>query len=148
MNLRLLLIATLVIFSSCSSGKDEKLDVADFSADDFPMKWELAEMSTMLAGSYTAGEDLPYSESYVFNQDLTFTKTRLENGNRTEASGIYSRVTMDDGDYYKLEYTASNDLVENCSSSESEFLRIESSAKLVGTASACDYPHKNYRRIE
>lgn len=147
MKIKIHLLALLLIFSACSSEKEEKIEVADFSADSFPIQWELTEMSTMLVGSQTSGDDLPYNEYYVLKEDNTFTKTRVANGNALKAFGNYSLTSINNDEYFKLEYSSPNDLVESCSSSTIEHLIIDSSTKIRGTANACDWPSKIYRRV-
>lgn len=148
MKLKFLFIA-LVILSSCSSGKEETLKVADFSADDFPMEYELTIYSTMLVGSQVTGDDLPYREKFVFREDQTFTKTRTENGQTYRAEGNYNLASIGEEDYFRLTYDSANELVENCSGADdTENLIIDSPSKIRGTANACDYPSKTYERVK
>ncbi|UJH92307.1 hypothetical protein LZ575_07170 [Antarcticibacterium sp. 1MA-6-2] len=142
------IIAILIGFSSCSSGKEEKLEPVDFSIDQYPMEFVLTEFSTMMVDSQVTGEDLPYREKYIFREDLTFTKSRTENGETLQLEGEYSRVSMSDENYFKLNYDLTNDLIESCSSDDTEHLIIDSPMKIRGTANACDYPTKTYERVK
>ena len=142
------IIAILIGFYSCSSNKEEKVETVDFSLDQFPMEYVLTEFSTMMVNSQVTGDDLPYREKYVFREDLTFTKTRTENGRTIQAEGNYSKVSINDEEYYKLNYNSANELVESCSSDDTEHLIIDSPEKIRGTANACDYPSTTYERVK
>lgn len=142
------ILAILIGFSSCSSNKEEKVEPVDFSLDQFPMEYVLTEFSTMMVDSQVTGDDLPYREKYVFRDDLTFIKTRTDNGQTIQAEGNYSKVSINEEEYYKLNYNTAHQLVESCSSDDSEHLIIDSPEKIRGTANACDYPSKTYERVK
>lgn len=142
------IIVILIGFSSCSSNKEEKVEPVDLSLDGFPMEYVLTEFSTMMVDSQVTGDDLPYREKYVFRENLSFTKTRTENGQSLQAEGNYFKVNINDEEYYKLSYNTAHELVESCSSNDSEHLIIDSPEKIRGTANACDYPSKTYERVK
>lgn len=139
--------ALFIILSSCSSGKEENIEAADFSADKFPVEYVLTEYSTMLPGSNVTGDDLPYREKYIFKEDLTFIKSRTEDNKTFEAEGKFSRIDINNNMYFKLVYNSKHELVESCSSKDTEYLIIDSPDKIRGTANACDYPSKTYERV-
>lgn len=148
MKKHLCILVLIIGFSSCSDGKVDKVESVNFSLDQFPMEFTLTEFSTMMADSQVSGDELPYKEKYIFNEDLTFIKSRTENGQTTQAEGTYSEFSMNEEEYFKLIYNSTHDLVESCSSNDTEHLIINSPGKITGTANACDYPTKTYERVK
>lgn len=150
--MRSLLFFTLVILSlsSCRSDKEPETDSeVPFTADVYPQRWEMVEMTGMMPNSRTTGEDMEYEESYFFKRDNTFVKTRKESGVTTEATGTFQRIVGDDGkEYYQLDYDADSDLIESCIGPRQENLAVDTGRTLRGTAQACDYPGKTYERRE
>lgn len=150
--MRSLLLVALVVLSliSCRSDRDPQADLeVPFTADVYPQRWEMVEMSTMQAGSQTSGDDMEYEEDFFFKRDNTFVKTRKQDGVTTEATGTYTRRTEENGEeFYELVYDEDSELIENCSMDRTELLSISSENSLNGTANMCDYPTKRYERTE
>lgn len=150
----LLLVAVVVLsLISCKSDNEMQTDLeVPFTADVYPQRWEMVEMSTMFVDSQTSGDDMAYQEDYFFKRDNTFVKTRKQDGVTTEATGTFSRRTLDNGEeYYELvfdEDSEDSELIENCSVERKELLAISSEKSLNSTANMCDYPTKRYERTE
>lgn len=160
MKQNLLLLLLMTVFFACDTDKEssrnqpeqppepnveEVSGTRNLTQGEFPQEWKLVQMSTMMVNSTTTGDDMPYQETYTFNRDYTFTKSRNENGNTIEADGTFNLITGEDGEeYYKLRYNEKNDLIENCSVKDEEYLILKSEKSLHGTANACDYPSKLY----
>lgn len=145
----LILAFSIVFLCSCNTDKNIQPGVVDLSADQFPQRWELVDMSTMIAGSGTSGEDMEYQEYYLFERDNSFVKTRKQDDITMKASGTFSKNIYENGEqFYELVYDTDSDLIENCSIGRKEHLLIASKNFLTGTASACDYPAKRYERTK
>jgi hypothetical protein len=88
-------------------------------------------------------EDMDFRETYTFNDDGTFTKSR-EDG--TQAQGTLSLKETEDGTYYMLSYSedAPEDLLSSCQYNE-ESLKMEGD-KLVNDSRMCDRPKYIYSR--
>lgn len=123
-----------------------KEDIVNVFGTDFPQKWKLVEMSTMMVNSQTSGDNMPYQEFYVFNEDQSFIKKRHIDNDSLQAEGNYRLIETEAGEkMLELTYTKRDDLVENCSGNNIEFLSITSEKNLRGTANACDHASKLYK---
>lgn len=159
----LLYFTAIFLFLSCESNnstddqsvssEEEKALTSETGEEDleeifeleFPQKWNLTEMSTMMVNSHTTGDDMQYQEFYIFHSDKSFTKNRQQKKDSLQFGGIYSIIETEAGDkMLELTYDSRNELVENCSGNNLEFLVITSEDALRGTANACDWPSKKY----
>lgn len=150
-----LFILSIVVFSSCTSERKQVQNsdsaeddiVADLSVENLPQKYKLVQMSSMMVNSETSGDDMPYQETYLLNEDMTFLKSRKQEGVTTSASGIFKKIVNDYGENLLIfTYTSDSNLIENCLNNYEERLRIVEDDNLNGTANACDHPSKLYEK--
>lgn len=160
---KIIFIAAALFLSSCNSGSSDNNNGLDpiqeetgatkgegeamenyFTKEDFPLEWKLESLSTMMAGSHTTGEDMPYREKIFLFKDGRFQKTRVESGNVLEATGAYSPVTQNGESFYRLTYSSNHELIENCNGSLEEMFQILDGDRAQSTAQACDHPAKTY----
>lgn len=164
LNFKFLFITAAFLLVSCTSGisdnnksedlsaeqelesarEEEEILESFFTEEDFPLEWKLESFSTMMVGSNTSGEDMPYQEKISFSREGVFKKTRKESGKVLEATGEYFPVTQNGERFYQLNYSSKNELIENCNGSLEEMFHILSGDKAQSTAQACDYPAKTY----
>lgn len=133
-----ILISTLV---SCSN--DEALATGDV---DYYGKWELTKMSSAFTPAISFSDGLEWEESYDFNIDGTFTKTRLRDNKSITVSGTYSITTTQKEIQFELVYEKDNDIIGSCSSDPKEVLYINSSKKMYSTWQNCDGPELVYEK--
>ena len=109
-------------------------------------KWVLVQMTGGMVDSSTEGENMEWQESYVFNPDGTFVKTRERDSVITEAKGTFEMVEFDndDADYLELTYITGANLAGNCSGEDTETLRYLSNTEIYNTWMACDGPGLYY----
>lgn len=157
----IIVAAIFTLTLSCDSEKNDEISeeakTSDLSAgvttlphakEDFPQEWKLIKMSGMMLNSETSGEDMQYQESYRFFPDKTFSKIRKRNNAADEASGTFNVIRTENGEeYYKLVFAEKNELIENCNGGKEEWLIIDGSETIRGTANACDYPTKIYNKV-
>lgn len=113
--------------------------------------WNLAEMTNSWTNETVNGEELDFSERYIFNGDGTFIKTysitkgQGENAAIPEqALGLFELIPSDELGYiFKvvLTYDTNLHMAANCNEGNQEFLFITGDKKLTNIANAaCDGP--------
>ena len=116
-------------------------------------EWELVQMQGSVYDPDAEEPPLLYQETYRFNSDGSFIKTRIRDGEQREASGTFIVSEYESGynpDGYlnliTLTYPSENDLIVNCSAAAKEQLILTADHRLIGTARACDYPSVVYEK--
>lgn len=151
----IIFIFVTLFIVSCSSEKKHipisepaKDDtVADLSVKNPPQQYKLVQMSTMIINSETNGEEMPYQETYLLNEDLSFVKTRKQEGVTSSASGTFQKIRNTYNENLLIfTYDSDSELIENCLNNYEERLRIVEEDNLQGTANACDHPSKLYEK--
>ncbi|WP_316632769.1 hypothetical protein [uncultured Flavobacterium sp.] len=113
---------------SCSSNDSEnKAVVADYYG-----KWTNVIEAKDINNLYV------WRESYEFNKDNTFKKTRIDHDVTTTASGRFETSTSERGISFKLTYTSDSNLILNCSNSLIENLTIIKTGYLDNDGRMCD----------
>lgn len=131
---------------SCSADGEPEIDKTKLGED--VQHWRLVKMSGNVKNSETTGAKMEWQEYYLLNPDKTFMKSRSRNGVTTEATGIYSSVTIADEVFLEFLYTTENELIGSCvSSSLTESLVVKDN-QLVSTWWACDGPGLFYERCD
>ena len=139
-----LLSLLLAMLGACQK---EELIEAEAQATPYPQTWQLVKFSGQIPGIKT-GADLPYQETYVFQADSTFTKTRQQKGSRVEARGTFSVRPYSGGQYTILTYNGANDLIGSCiARALKEHLVFKATDTLVNTWPACDGPRLEYKKL-
>ncbi|MBE8724605.1 hypothetical protein [Flavobacterium hungaricum] len=133
-----ILFLTLV---SCSS--DEAIATGDV---DFFGNWNLTKMSSAFTPAISFSDGLEWEESYDFNENGTFTKTRLRDNKSITVSGTYKVTTTQNEVQFELTYEKDNDIIGTCSKDSKEILYINSSRKLYSTWQNCDGPELVYEK--
>lgn len=146
----ILLISILVLLSSCSSDDETNQNKPNLAFDlQATQTWNLEQMTSSADGSETTGEDMEWQESYVFNPDFTFNKTRVTSIRTFFAEGSF---TLDDGSdtlLLILSFTNPNDIVGSCSGQQRENLLLsEDLRSLRSNWIACDGPSLFYERTQ
>jgi hypothetical protein len=134
-----LLLATLV---SCQ--KEEMAAV-----EPYPQTWQLVKLTGEMPSYVKTGTDLPWQETYVFRADSTFTKTRRQGDQATEASGTFALQDFSDGQYVVLTYDTMSSIIGSCTTVElKENLALKADDTLVSTWRACDGPGLEYKKVK
>jgi hypothetical protein len=116
-------------------------------------KWELVKMTGSLEGSEYTGLDMDWQETYIINEDETFTKTRVRGDSTIVASGTYTyseeglleESELDLITYIKFSHNTDNAIIGSCGfQSLTEYLYFNSNNKLISTWNACDGPGLEY----
>lgn len=111
-------------------------------------KWQLIEMSGSIARSVTTGSEMDWQESYTFNTNGKFVKTRIKNNTTTTVSGTFSISKTSNETHLELTYSESSTLVGSCYGNLKEELFINSNNLLVSTWQNCDGPGLVYQKKE
>ncbi|MFD1605196.1 hypothetical protein ACFSJW_01235 [Flavobacterium artemisiae] len=133
-----ILVLTLV---SCSN--DEAIATGDV---DYFGNWKLTKMSSAFTPAISFSSGLEWEESYDFNENGTFTKTRLRDNKSITVSGTYSITITQKEIQFELVYEKDNDIIGSCSSDPKEILYINSSKKMYSTWQNCDGPELVYEK--
>lgn len=103
-------------------------------------------MSGSIANSVTTGSEMDWQESYVFNANRTFVKTRIQDNITTTASGTFSISKTSNETHFELTYSKSSTLAGSCYGNLKEELFINSNNLLVSTWQNCDGPGLVYQK--
>ncbi|WP_417443815.1 hypothetical protein [Joostella sp.] len=144
----IILIGLFFVFA-CSSDNDN-LEASDSNPTLLTIvdNWYLVEMRGSAPNTTTTGQDMEWQETYTFNQDSTFTKTRyLKTSKSTlEGSGTYLYVENNNEAYLQLNYNDNNKIIGSCTSDNSETLFFNESSQLISGWNACDGPGLVYEK--
>lgn len=116
-------------------------------------EWVLVKTWGQFPGSEQYGEEKPFQETYYLNEDGTFLKVRLMDGEELEATGTYdisetgSTIDHDGaGVFLEMQYEVENPLIASCSSLI-EYLYLTKYGKLRSTHEACDGLGLLYQKV-
>ncbi|WP_375436394.1 hypothetical protein [uncultured Hymenobacter sp.] len=127
----------------------QKEDLVEAPATPYPQAWQLVKLTGQIPNYIKTGADLPWQETYVFQADSTFTKTRQQGQQIAEARGTFSVRNFSDGQYTILTYAAANSLIGSCTTQAlQETLVFRANDTLVSTWQACDGPGLEYKKVK
>lgn len=146
-------IITLLVLASlysCTKESDDSLEPLNYVGS-----WKLVKMTGNWIGSEYTGSDMAWQETYLINDDATFTKTRVNEDTTIIASGTYNfaedglldESEVDIRTYIEFSYETANAIIGNCYSNRNiEYLYFTSNNKLISTWEACDGPGLEYAK--
>lgn len=106
-------------------------------------------MSTGLSGGFLEGQDLPWAETILLQNNGNFIKTRWVDGQKKEGNGLFDFNKIGDEKYLVLNYNVETDLIESCGKENMvETLFMPSINSLTGGSAPCDGPGLFYERLE
>ena len=105
-------------------------------------------MSGSIPNSETTGAAMEWQEYYLFNNDGTFTKSRIRNKIETKATGTYTTINNQYGKYLELTYPNDNELIGNCLGDLKEELYFKANNTLSSGWTACDGPGLEYQKVD
>ncbi|MXO04325.1 hypothetical protein [Flavobacterium sp. HBTb2-11-1] len=138
-----LLIVMFISLVSCSND-----DNSNKPTESYHGNWILTRMgiSNPAANSIDV---LKWQESYTFNSNNTFSKTRKRDGKITAISGTYSVVKTAEQTKFELVYAKESDIIGSCTSKTKENLYIINEiGSLYNTWNACDGPVLVYDKVK
>ncbi len=135
-----------LVFLSISFLSCMKEQGVDGSKDGFIGKWNLFSMSSSRPNSVTTGKEMFWQESYTFDKDSTFVKTRVANAKTTTVSGTFSLKKETDGEYLILTYIKKSELIGSCMGNLQETLYFSDKNILSSTWKNCDGPGLEYKK--
>jgi hypothetical protein len=125
---------------SCSNDKAKSPISSDYHG-----KWKLIEVSGFKPANIVF-DKLDWQESYVFNTDKTFIKTRSKDNTTTTATGKYVVTKLDNETHFELTYNESNDIIGSCTGNLTEALSINKEGLLQNSWQMCDGPGLIYKK--
>ncbi|MFT4832154.1 MAG: hypothetical protein ACI815_001806 [Psychroserpens sp.] len=140
MKLTTFLFGLLFIISSCNKHSEKSI------YQDYQGRWNLTKMSGNTANSETTGSDMEWQESYVFNSNGTFLKSREQNGNLTESSGSFTVTKSEEGNILELTHVSDSNIIGSCLGNKKEVLVLQSKVVLSSTWNQCDGPGLEYEK--
>jgi hypothetical protein len=153
MNTLLRFTFLLGMLLSCSKDSDQVPDKSclgeiKLEALKFPQTWTLIKVTGSMINSETTGTNMPWQESIALKSDGTFTKSRNQNNQITEASGTYAFMLAGSENSVELtlSYQTTSSLIGSCYGSLVEKYYQPSICKLLGTWSYCDGPGLEYEK--
>lgn len=141
----IIILAVLVSIYSCSKESDDTAASIDYTGE-----WELVKMTSGLDSQ--TGADMDWQETYLINEDDTFTKTRVRGDSTITVSGTYTFTeeglldeSLADVKIYIEFLHTKNAILGSClSNSATEILYFNSKNKMISTWEACDGPGLEY----
>ena len=109
-------------------------------------KWTLQSMASSRPYTISIGDAMLWQESYTFNTDSSFTKTRVTNSKSITAVGSYSYKRETDGDYIVLTYSKKSEIIGSCTGNFQEILLFVDKNTLSSTWKNCDGPEREYKK--
>lgn len=145
----IVLFVLSAVFSSCSVDADE----INLNREDIYGKWDLVKMTGSFGNSLTTGEDMEWQETYVFNPDGTFLKTRARDGELIEAVGSFV-ITENNSQFneplitFSIEilFSNSNSIAASCYSGGMKEELYFRGARMLSNYHACDGPGLEYEK--
>lgn len=139
------IITFLAMFFSCTKDTEETTAA---TTTDYLEKWTLVKMSGSMPSSETTGTAMEWQEYYLFNNDGTFTRSRIRNKIEIKATGTYTTINNQYGKYLELTYPNDNELIGNCLGNLKEELYFKANNTLSSGWSACDGPGLEYQKVD
>jgi len=131
-----LLIVLLISLTSCSNDDNNNKPTKAYHG-----KWNLTVMDRIKSPFANYIIVLEWEESYIFNSNGSFSKTRIMDNKTSTISGFYSVVETSDKTHFTLLYGASNEMIASCTGNLIENLYItNSTGRLYNTWETCDGP--------
>jgi len=144
--MRKLLLFSLVL---ATLGSCKKEDLVEAPAAAYPQTWQLVKLTGQIPGYSQTGAELPWQETYVFQADSTFSKTRQQGNSVVEARGTFSVRDFLNGQYAILTYAAANSIIGSCTANtRKETLSIKADDTLLSTWMNCDGPGLEYKKVK
>ncbi|MEP6805826.1 MAG: hypothetical protein ABI892_14960 [Flavobacterium sp.] len=140
-----IVIILMLSLISCSSEKNDADSKATVLTDYYG-KWTLIKMSGSFINSETTGSKMEWQETYVFNTDGTFTKTRVKNNITTVSSGTFVLTNIDNKTGFALTHKEKSSIIGNCHGDLSEFLSVNQDGLLQSSWQMCDGPGLIYKK--
>lgn len=141
----LLLSLLLATLGACQ--KEEVLEL-EAPATASSQTWQLVKSWSNWTNTTLTGTALTWQETYVFQADSTFTKTRQQGGQVSEARGTFSVRPRAGRQYAILTYHAATSLINSCVSRElKEHLVFTATDTLLSSSEACDGPRLEYKKL-
>lgn len=135
-----LVFGLLCILSSCNKDSEKSI------YQEYQGQWVLVKMSGNTPNSETIDQEMAWQESYTFNSNGTFSKSRDQNGTIRESSGSFSVVTSEERIRLELTHASKTDIIGSCLGDQKEILMLESSSVMTSTWNQCDGPGLEYKK--
>lgn len=136
---KLILFVCVFLFVSCNENEPVPFDILG--------EWKLIQMSGSIPNSQTTGADMEYQETYVFNSNGTFEKTRDTKGVIKKAYGVYKAYITPNEKVLELTYSLESSIIGSCTSNLKEVMNITSNSSFSSIWQACDGPGLDYKKI-
>lgn len=150
--MRKLAVIVMTIFSCVACNREDEQPEFEMTGT-----WTLTAVEYAWVDSTDFGDDIGFTESYVFERNGTFVKysTRLPDSQNPDlpqqATGNYTlEASSNERFLYELEliFTSGSDLVSNCGDTNKELLQILPDKRLSNTGwTVCDGPGFLYQRV-
>lgn len=138
-------ILCLYLLMACNSKEEVDENLAfDISIN---QQWKLTKMTGGLSGTEAVGDEMEWQETYFFNTDLSFSKTRVSDGTSIRATGTFEIEEKGNELLLQLRYPEESTIAGSCFGQEIEVLVVRNQQKsLESTWLACDGPGLFYER--
>ena len=143
MKKQILLLVMIGILFSCHKDDDDTNSKIGIIGN-----WKLIEMTGNIADAEpTKLSEMPWQETYQFNANSTFEKSRELNGVTTKASGTYKLTNDSNIISLELSFDKESEIVASCTP-EKEYMSFQSENVYLSNNSwsPCDGPGLKYEK--
>lgn len=116
------------------------------NANGYYGKWKLYNMG--VRNTNVTVDTLEWQETYDFNTDGTFIKTRIKEDKKTTGSGKFVVKKIDNETNFELTYNEKTDIIGSCLGDLTESLTLNKENLLVSNWQMCDGPGLIYKKSE
>ncbi|WP_428233115.1 hypothetical protein [Flavobacterium sp.] len=131
---KLVIICILMLsLVSCSS---DNVKSSSSVETEYYGKWTLVKITGNFVTNTTS--NMAWKETYIFNTDGTFSKTKTENNTTITAVGTFKITTPPNETLFELNYKESSSIVESCNGHQTENLHLNKDNTLASDWQNCD----------
>jgi hypothetical protein len=143
MKMQIVYIVIMGLLGSCSSD-----DSSNNSELVLTGNWKLIEMTGSVPNSETTGAEMEWQETYTFQSDGSFQKSRTREGVITEASGTFNWIESSDERILELSYNQESTIIGSCYQNNTETMGFQSNTVFSSSWNACDGPGLIYEKVD
>jgi len=143
MKMQIVYLVIMGLLGSCSSD-----DSSNNSELILTGNWKLIEMTGSVPNSETSGADMEWQETYRFESDGSFQKSRTREGETIEASGTYRWSDASEEPLLELDFNSDSEIIGSCNQNNLETMSFQSETIFVSSWMACDGPGLTYKKVD
>jgi hypothetical protein len=143
MKIQIVYLLIIGLLGSCSSDDNTNNSELVLTGN-----WKLIEMTGSVPNSETSGAEMEWQETYRFESDGSFQKSRTREGETIEASGTFNWIENSDERILELSYNQESIIIGSCYQNNTETMVFQSDTVFYSSWMACDGPGLTYKKMD